>query len=70
VTLNSFVIWIFGHVALQCPNKKDVVMKANNDIEIDGEDVDNVCVEYPVERKELMVMGALNIHVKVDNLDG
>ena len=49
MTLNSFVIWIFGHVALQCPNKKDIVIKANNDVEIGGEDADDVCVEYPVE---------------------
>ena len=80
VTLNSFVIWIFGHVALQCPNKKDMVMKANDVVEIDGEDeeekmsplenTDNIYVEYLVERGELVVRRALNIHVKVDDLDG
>jgi hypothetical protein len=57
-----------------------MVMKANNQVEIDGEDeeekmsplenTDNICVEYLVERGELVVRRALNIHVKVDDLDG
>jgi hypothetical protein len=34
------------------------------------EDADNVCVGYPVEGEALVVMRALNMHVKVDDLEG
>ena len=70
----------FGHVALQCPNKKVMVMKTNNKVEInekdEGEkmsqlkDVDDVCVEHPVEGEALMVRRALNTHVKLDDSEG
>ena len=49
----------FGHVTSQCPRKKVMIMKANNKVKTDEEDeekkmplledVDDVCVEYPVE---------------------
>jgi hypothetical protein len=34
------------------------------------EDADNVCVRYPVEGEALVVMRALNMHVKVDDSEG
>ena len=55
-------------------------MKANNEVKIDEDDedekmpplevVDNVYVEYPVEGKTLMVRRVLNMHVKVNDLEG
>jgi hypothetical protein len=57
-----------------------MVMKANNQVEIDGEDeeekmspsedADDVCVMYPVERGALVIRRAVNMHVKVDDLEG
>jgi len=61
----------FGHIALQCPNKRFVVMKANNEVKTDEEDeeekmpsledADGVCVEYPVKGEEFVVRKALNM---------
>jgi hypothetical protein len=55
-------------------------MKANNEIETDGEDkekkmspledANNVCVEYLIEGETLVVRRALNMHIKVDDLEG
>jgi hypothetical protein len=52
-------------------------MKANNEIEIDGEDkeekipqledANDVCVEYSVEGETLVVRRALHMLVKVDD---
>jgi hypothetical protein len=57
-----------------------MIMKANNEVEIDGEDeeekmsplkdVDDVYVEYLVEGEVFVVRIALNMHVKVDDLEG
>jgi hypothetical protein len=57
-----------------------MVMKANNEVEIDGEDeeekmspledVDDVYVEYSIEGEVFVVRRALNMHVKVDDLEG
>jgi hypothetical protein len=57
-----------------------MVMKLNNEVEIDGEDdeekmpsledVDDVCVKYPVDREKFMVRRALNIHMKLDAFKG
>ena len=35
-----------------------------------GYDTNNVCVEYPVEGEALVVRRALDMHVKVDDLEG
>jgi hypothetical protein len=56
-----------------------MIMKANNEVETNGrdeekmsplKDADDVCVEYPVKGKALVVRRALNIHAKVDDLEG
>jgi hypothetical protein len=55
-----------------------MVMKAKNEVEVDGEDEeekmpplkDDVCVEYLVKGEAFMVMRALNMHIKVDYLEG
>jgi hypothetical protein len=57
-----------------------MVMKLNNEVEIDGEDeeekmssmedADDVCVKYLVEAEVLMVRRILNMHIKVDDLEG
>jgi hypothetical protein len=70
----------FGHIALQFPNKRVMIMKANNKVGTNGEDgedkmppledANDVCVEYPVEEEALVVMRALNMHVNVDDLEG
>jgi len=68
----------FDHIVSQCPNKRIMVMKAKNKVEVDGEDEeekmpplkDDVCVEYLVEGEAFMVMRALNMHIKVDYLEG
>ena len=70
----------FGHVASQCPNKRFMVIKDNNEFETNGEDekekmtpledADDVCVENSVKGEALMVRKALNMHVKVDDLEG
>jgi hypothetical protein len=70
----------FGHIALQFPNKRVMIMKANNKVGTNGEDeedkmppledANDVCVEYPVEEEALVVTRALNMHVKVDDLEG
>ena len=67
----------FSHIALQCPNKNVMVMKANNEVETDEEDeeekmppledADDVYVEYLVEGETLVVRRTLNIHVKVND---
>ena len=56
-----------------------MVMKDNNEVETDGEDekekmpiledADDVCVEYVIKGKTLMIRRALNMHVKVDDLE-
>ena len=66
----------FDHIASQCPNKKVMVMKAKNEVEVDEEDgkekmtplKDDVCVEYLVEGEAFMVMRALHMHIKLDYL--
>jgi len=55
-------------------------MKSNNKVEMDGKDgeekmpplkdADDICVEYLVEGEALMVRRALNMHVKMDDLEG
>jgi len=70
----------FGHVSSQCPNKKVKVMKANSEVETDGEDWedkipplkddDDVCIEYSVKGDALMVRKELNIHIKMNDLKG
>jgi hypothetical protein len=57
-----------------------MVMKLNNEVEIDGEDeeekmsslenADDVCVKYPVEREKFVVRRALNMHIMVDASKG
>jgi hypothetical protein len=57
-----------------------MVMKTNNEVETDKEekeekippleDADDVCVKYLVEGEVLMVRRTLNIHIKVDDLEG
>jgi hypothetical protein len=57
-----------------------MVMKTNNEVEIDGEDkekkippledADDGCVKYLVKGEAFMVRRTLNIHVKVDDLEG
>jgi hypothetical protein len=66
----------FGHVTSQCPNKRVMVMKANNEVEIDEEDedekmpplkdVNEVCVENMFEADALVIRKALNMHVNMD----
>jgi len=70
----------FGHVASQYPNKRVMIIKANNEFETDMDyeeekipplkDNDDVYVEYPVEEKTLMVRRALNMHVNVVDSKG
>jgi hypothetical protein len=57
-----------------------MVLKANNEVETGGEDeeekmppledVDDVCLEYLVKGEALVVRRAINMHVKVDDLEG
>jgi hypothetical protein len=59
---------------------KVMIMKANNKVETNREDkeekmpplknVNDVYVEYLVERETLVVRRALNMHVKVDDSEG
>jgi hypothetical protein len=66
----------FGHVTSQFPNKRVMVMKANNEVEIDEEDedekmpplkdVNDVCVENMFEADALVIRKALNMHVNMD----
>jgi hypothetical protein len=66
----------FGHVTSQFPNKRVMVMKANNEVEIDEEDedekmpplkdVNDVCVENMFEADALVIRRALNMHVNMD----
>jgi len=59
---------------------KVMIMKANNKVETNRKDkeekmpplknVNDVYVEYLVERETLVVRRALNMHVKVDDLEG
>jgi hypothetical protein len=54
-------------------------MKANNEVETDREDkekkmspledANDVCIEYPIEGEALVVRSALNMHIKVDDLE-
>jgi hypothetical protein len=56
-----------------------MVIKANNEVETGGEDeeekmppledVDDVCLEYLVKGEALVVRRAINMHVKVDDLE-
>jgi len=56
-----------------------MIIKTNNEVETSGEDkeekmtsledVDDVCVEYPVKGEIFVVRRALNMHVKVDDLE-
>ena len=55
-------------------------MKSNNKVETDREDgeekmqplegADDVCVKYLVEGEALVVRRALDMHIKVDDLEG
>jgi hypothetical protein len=66
----------FGHVTPYCPNKRIMVMKANNEVETDEEDedekmppledVNDVCVENMIEADALVIKRALNMHVNID----
>jgi hypothetical protein len=66
----------FGHVTPYCPNKRIMVMKANNEVETDEEDedekmppledVNDVCVENMIEADALVIRRALNMHVNID----
>jgi hypothetical protein len=57
-----------------------MVMKANDEVEIVKEDkkekkpllkdVDDVCVDYSVKGETFIVRRELNMHVKVDDLEG
>ena len=65
----------FGHIASQYPNKRVMVMKANNKVRLMRRmkmspliDADDVCVEYLIKKETLVVRRALNMHVKVDDL--
>ncbi|XP_058009149.1 uncharacterized protein LOC110673888 [Hevea brasiliensis] len=61
-----------GHIALQCPNKRAMILRDNRDIEIEsGEDSDSMPpleddtdVEYAVEGSALVTKRALNMQVK------
>jgi hypothetical protein len=54
-----------------------MIIKTNNEVKTSGEDeeekmtsledVDDVCVEYPVKGEIFVVRRALNMHVKVDD---
>jgi len=77
--IKCFCCLVVGHFASYCPNKRVMIMKANNEVETNGrdeekmsplKDADDVCVEYPVKGKALVVRRALNIHAKVDDLEG
>jgi hypothetical protein len=56
-----------------------MVIKANNEVETGGEDeeekmppledVDDVCLGYLVKGEALVVRRAINMHVKVDDLE-
>ena len=57
--IKCFYCMGFGHIASQYPNKRVMVMKVNDEVDIDGKDgekrmpplkdVDDVCVEYLVD---------------------
>jgi hypothetical protein len=57
-----------------------MIMKANNEVETNEEDeeekmpplkdADDVYVKYPVEGETLVVRRALDMHVKLDDLEG
>ena len=63
--IKCFYCLSFAHITSQCPNKKVMVIKANNEVETNGEDeeekmpiledTDDVCVDYLIEGKTLMV---------------
>jgi hypothetical protein len=70
----------FGHVVSKFPNKKVMVLKANNEVEIDEEDkkkkmsplkdVNDIYIKYLVNEKTLVVKRALNLLINMDVSEG
>jgi len=70
----------FGHVVSQFPNKKIMVVKANDEVEIDKEDkeekmsplkdVNDIYIEYLVNEKTFMVKRAPNLPTNMDVSEG
>ena len=65
-----------GHMASQCPNKKVVIFKDNQELESENEEdnesmpsleyVSDKGVGYPIEGESLVVRFALNTQIKQD----
>jgi hypothetical protein len=68
------------HIAFQCPNKRVMVMRDNGEVITDSEDdsdempklvdaSDDDGVEYPVEGESLVARRALNMQIKIDDME-
>jgi hypothetical protein len=78
--IKCFLCLSFGHVASQYQNKRVMIIKANNEVEINEEDEEekmppleddnDVYVKYLVEGKAFVVRRELNMYVKVDDSEG
>jgi len=73
------LLFEFWSYCFTCPNKRVMIIKTNNEVKTSGEDeeekmksledVDNVCVEYPVKGEIFVARRALNMHVKLNDLE-
>ena len=67
-----FKCQVRGHIAIQCPNKRVMVMRDNGEIEIDNEsDCDSMASsndeEYAVQGELMVARRALSVQAKEDD---
>jgi len=69
-----------GHIASQCPNRRVMLTRDNGEVEFESDkseseempplvDCSDEKIAYPVEGEVLVIMRALNMQIKEDNVD-